>query len=224
MTPFHDPFRSFIPAKSVEAPGRLLVTKRYFNSVVTIGSPANQGPLGRSRGVVIETDPTKNGGRAEVVPLKGVDGITHELSSLNGAEIDRKQGSGSTLGREVTRPVDDIVKVHVHGDEGNPLVLGAPGITYNLDIRIASPQGTNGSADVIVSATHDGFPGYEALVNRLDIPNSNPMLVYSYNPDDTGATPWSLLPFNQVDVQMQQRIPSPFATPVPTPSCPPCRP
>jgi RHS repeat-associated protein len=155
---------TFIPQKQVEAPGRLLVTTRYFD-----GDDRNVGgdeSKYRTQQVIrIETDPNKNGGNPEVKYSRDV-GESVERDS-DGKVIARDKANGDTLGYSIARGDDGTVKIHVYGNESNPLVSGAPGITYNFDIAINS-EGPKGNATVTVAGEHDAFPAYEIKVSRPD--------------------------------------------------------
>jgi hypothetical protein len=112
---------------------------------------------------------------------------------------------------------DDGVSIQVKGNEKDPLLTIAAGITYDATINIKSP-GTQGSATITVTGGHDQFPAYEIFVNRFEQPNSKSTLVYGYDPRKTGTTGWSLIPGNW------NTINPPVTTVIPGQSPPPQQP
>jgi hypothetical protein len=168
-----------------------LVNNRYFG-----GDDRNVGEPGgfRTQQIInIETDPGKNSGNPQVGPINRDTGPSFELSGPGGERIDRGKASGETLGGEVTRDESGVVNIHVYGNEPNPLVSGAPGITYNFDIKVQS-EGTQGNATVSVTGEHDKFPGYEIVVSRPELPKTQSTVVYQHDPRKTGDTALSLMP------------------------------
>jgi RHS repeat-associated protein len=183
--------QTFIPMRTVAAPGRALLNNRYFE-----GDHRNAGEPGGFRTqqiITIETDPRKNGGNPQLGQINRDTGITRELSSPNGEEIDKGRATGETLGGEVSRDESGVVNIHVHGNESDPLVTGAPGITYNFDIKVQS-DGTQGNATITVSGEHDKFPAYEIIVSRPELPKTGSTVVYQHDPREKNTTPWTLFP------------------------------
>jgi RHS repeat-associated protein len=169
------------------------------------GDGRNAGENGTYRThqrIVIETDPSKNGGNPLVGKPERDTGVSKGIlpqgtanPSFGGVVYVPKEdkASGNSLGVDVTRNESGVVNVHAHGNENNPLVP-SPGITYNFDIKVNS-EGPQGSAEVTVTGKHDRFPGYEIIVQRPEAENNAPQVVYDFDPRKNGNTPMSLFPF-----------------------------
>jgi RHS repeat-associated protein len=182
------------------------VTGRTFNGnedregyAPNVGEEFVEGTFKTQQTVVIETDPSKNGGNpvygsTEVNPsgIYGDVGVTHEYDKRDNEIGTGEQASGKTLGGEVTRKDDGSVNVHVHGDEGIPKVSGGPGITYNYDVGVKTDK--NGTT-VSVTGQHDRFPSHIIAAQNLDKPGSKPTVVYSFNAIKEGKTPRQLSPW-----------------------------
>jgi len=181
--------RTFIPQKTVRAPSDSIIgpATRVFR-----GDNRKAGQKGTYRTqqvITIETDPKKSGGNPLVSPPEGRSGLSHELKY--GKEFTR-QASGETLKASAEyQPDGGGVKVNAKGNEGNPFISSAPGITYDLTIGVQS-EGANGKATFTLNGQHDGFPGYELLVVRPETGNDAEQLIYAHDPRDTGQTPLSL--------------------------------
>jgi RHS repeat-associated protein len=200
---------TFIPQPVVEAPGQVLgLNTRYFaGDGRDVGEP---GGFRTQQIITVETDPNQNGGNPLVSSSRDT-GITSEFSGPNGEVIGQGQASGNSLEIAVQRDSNGAVTIHAKGDESNPLIT-SPGITYDLNITVTS-QGTKGNATVQVAGSHDGFPGYEITASRPEL-QSKPVMVYSYDPRKTGATPYALVPGHSVKVNTK---PVTIAAPPPQP-------
>jgi hypothetical protein len=98
------------------------------------------------------------------------------------------------------------VNLHVSGNEGNPLVKGAPGITYDFHVSLAS-DGPQGTVSGTITGTHDGFPAFEILIERPETNENTQTVIYGSNP--TGS-PLSLFPgVNQVSVNQNFTVEAP---------------
>jgi hypothetical protein len=83
----------------------------------------------------------------------------------------RGTASTSNMHVDVTRVNDHQVKAHLYGGAGNPLVVGAPAIDWDLTLTID----TSGTAPHwTLAGAHDGFPAYEVYVNGQTL--------YTYSP------------------------------------------
>jgi RHS repeat-associated protein len=203
--------QTFIPQKSVTDP----VQGRTFE-----GDGRNVGEPGgfRTQQIVnIETDPSR--GAAQSGPFNGISGPSHELSGPGGRIIGEATASGETLEGRVTRSESGVVNIQAKGNEGNPLVSGAPGITYDFNIQVQS-AGTQGNVTVTVTGSHDKFPAYEIMVIRPEVSKPSTTVVYQHDPRQTGNTALSLFPGNQKTINPPVRtvIPAP-----PAPAPPPQR-
>ncbi len=196
--------QTFIPDKSVTAAGRT-----FEGDDRSAGEP---GGFRTQQIVTIETDPSK--GAAQAGPFHGISGPSHELSGPGGRIIGEGTASGETLEGRVTRSESGVVNIQAKGNEGNPLVTGAPGITYDFNIQIQS-QGAQGNVTVTVSGSHDKFPGYEILVTRPEVSKPTTNVVYGYDPRKAETNSgWNLVPGNQ------QTIKPPQTTVIPAPPPP----
>jgi RHS repeat-associated protein len=205
--------QTFIPHKDVTAGGR---TFEGDNRDAT-----GSGGFRTQQIIMIETDPTQNGGNPEISSIKDT-GLTTELTGPGGDPKGSKQAEGESLEVRVSRNQNGAVTIHVKGNESNPMVSGSPGITYDMVVTVTS-NGPNGDAVVGVTGSHDGFPGYEVMASRPEAGGAGAM-VYSYDPRTTGSGPWSLVPGNSVNVNRQATIkPLPPPPPPPPPPSPPRR-
>jgi hypothetical protein len=212
----NNPLRYFDPdgKEKIEVIVRTFIPHNYvMNPAPLAGDGRNVGEEGTFRTeqrVIIETDPSKNGGNPAYGPIEGKTGQSYGLV-LNSTEtvqavVDYINGGlpriplgpskapGNTLDGEVTRSDDGLVNVHLYGSERYQGIPNSPGITYNLDIKVVS-EGAAGNVTVTVSGSHDAFPAYEVIIIRPDAENNGPTVVNSFDPRDTGNTGWSLLPF-----------------------------
>ena len=180
--------QTFIPQKSVTVP---VVNRTFGGDDRNVGEP---GGFRTQQIVTIETDPSK--GAAQVGPFNRDVGPSHELSGPDGRIIGEATASGETLEGRVTRSDSGVVNIQAKGNEGIPLVSGAPGITYDFNIQVQS-AGTQGNVTVTVTGNHDKFPAYEILVTRPEVSKPSTTLVYQHDPRQTGNTGLSLFPGNQ---------------------------
>jgi RHS repeat-associated protein len=199
--------QTFIPQPTVTAP----VSGRTFE-----GDGRNVGEPGGFRTqqiITIETDPSKGG--AEISRSRDT-GITHELNS-DGSIKGQGQAPGETLEAAVTRG-ESGVNIQLKGNERDPLISGAPGITYDFNINVQS-QGTQGNATVTVSGSHDKFPAYEIMVTRIEQPKPTTTVAYGYDPRKTGSSVGSLIPFpgNSQTINPAVRTVIPGQSPPPPP-------
>ena len=176
-----------------------------------IGQPGTHRTQQR---IVIETDPTKSNGFPLLSAGKDI-GTTRGPALLStpssmgspGIIVPYKEGkaSGDTLTAGASQDSKTgVITIIASGNEGNPNIPFAPGITYNLSISIQS-AGPDGEAAVTVSGSHDGFPGYEVIVTRPEADN-NSKVVYGFNPRDHGNSPLSLFPGNSVKVNQPPSV------------------
>jgi RHS repeat-associated protein len=176
---------TFIPDKSATAAGRT-----FEGDGRNVGEP---GGFRTQQSVTIETDPSRGGEQAG--PFNHDTGISQELSGPGGSPIGQSaQASGETLEGRVTRYESGVVNIQAKGNEGNPLVSLAPGITYDFNIKVQS-AGTQGNVTVTVTGSHDQFPAYEISVTRPEVSKPTTTTVYSYDPRQAGTnSPYNLIP------------------------------
>jgi hypothetical protein len=205
--------QTFIPMKSVTVGGRTFE-----------GDDRNAGEPGGFRTqqiVTVETDPTK--GSEQVGVFHGVSGPTHELNP-DGTIKNQGTASGETFEGRVTRLESGVVMIQAKGNEANPLMTGAPGITYDFVIRVQS-NGPQGDVTVTVSGTHDKFPGYEIVVNRPETSGQGATIVYQFDPRLSGNSGWALTGFNPrvINPPVKRVIAPPPPPPPPKPAPTPKR-
>lgn len=178
-----------------------------------IGEP---GSFRTQQTVIVETDPSK--GAALVGSFNRDTGISQELSGPGGQPLGSSaQAAGETLEGAVTRSESGVVNIQAKGNEGNPLVTGAPGITFDFNIQVQS-QGTQGNVTVTVAGSHDKFPAYEILVTRQEVSKPTTTVVYGYDPRKAGTnSAWNLMPGNQQTIKPPQTT----VIPAPPPPAPP---
>jgi hypothetical protein len=199
---------TFIPQPTVKAP----ISGRLFE-----GDDRNVGGSGGFRTqqiITIETDPSKGG--PEVSSFSDT-GITHELGS-DGSIIGQAKAKGDTLEAAVTRG-DSGVFIQMKGNESDPLITGAPGITYDFHLNLQS-QGTQGNLNVTVGGSHDKFPAYEIMVTRIEQSKPTTAVVYGYDPRKTGSGVGALIPGDSQSINPPVRTVIPGQPP---PSRPPTR-
>jgi hypothetical protein len=87
---------------------------------------------------------------------------------------------------DVTRVGPQAVEVHFHGRAGNPLVLGAPEISWDFRLKIDTSTGSSvwTMTDSALSGFggHDGFPAHEIYINNHPI--------HTYHPG--GTSPYTI--------------------------------
>jgi len=176
---------TFIPDKSATAAGRT-----FEGDGRNVGEP---GGFRTQQSVTIETDPSR--GAEQAGPFNHDTGISQELSGPGGSPIGQSaQASGETLEGRVTRYESGVVNIQAKGNEGNPLVSLAPGITYDFNIKVQS-AGTQGNVTITVTGSHDQFPAYEISVTRPEVSKPTTTTVYSYDPRQAGTnSPYNLIP------------------------------
>ena len=178
--------RTFIPQKYVRAPHPNGIIRKFEGDNRDAGKP---GTSRTEQIVTIETDPRRNGGSPMYgQPIRNT-GVTREIGWLG---VYENQSSGETLKATVSRD-KNVVTVQAEGNESNPLIMGAPGITYDLKIGVQS-EGADGNLTVTVNGDHDGFPAYEVLIVRPETGDNTERLVFSHDPRTTGQTAGSLIP------------------------------
>jgi RHS repeat-associated protein len=185
--------RTFIPEKTVTTP-----TGRVFegDNRKAGDNPDRYRTIHR---IEIETDPTKNGGRVLIGEPTGATGVTRELDS-NGEIVDEARADGKSLRQNAERfnikigNFDPVVVVTASGDESNPLVTGAPAITYQFYIGIGS-QGADKPLVFHIGGTVDGFPAYEVTIVRPEASDASERLVWSYDPSVNGNGPMCLIDY-----------------------------
>jgi RHS repeat-associated protein len=168
---------TFIPDQSVTKAGTT-----FEGDGRNVGEP---GGFRTQQSVTIETDPSR--GAAQAGTFNRDTGISQELSGPGGRPIGQSaQASGETLEGRVTRYESGVVNIQAKGNESNPLVPLAPGITYDFNIRVQS-AGTQGNVTVTVAGSHDQFPAYEISVTRPEVSKPTTTTVYSYDPRQAGT-------------------------------------
>lgn len=122
------------------------------------------------------------------------------------------RATGKTM-KATARREGDTITITAGGNEGNPLITGAPGITYNLKITIKK-DGESGKATITVEGAHDHFPAYEVFVSRTK--DDEKKLIYGFDPRTKGYTPLSLMDdttFTQDEAVKTMRPTSPLGFP-----------
>jgi len=80
---------------------------------------------------------------------------------------ERATASNSGLTIAATWTSDSSVQIMAVGEGANPLVFGAPSISYNLNITV---DDSNPSAPTFtLDGSHDCFPGYEVFLNGSSV-------------------------------------------------------
>jgi hypothetical protein len=129
-------------------------------------------------------------------------GISADLSRWdNKTPLRQAQATGETIKATARREGNTII-IEAKEDEGNPLVKGAPGITYDLKIKIEKQA--DGTMTMTTAGSHDHFPGYEVFVSRPNASESDKKLVYGFDPRTKGNTPLGL--FDDYGLAPQQVI------------------
>ncbi len=82
------------------------------------------------------------------------------------------------------------VSITCRCEASNPLVTGAPAISYSIVIIIDKTDPA--APKYSITGTHDGFPAYVIYINNKR--------VYQYDPLATGEGPLSLFPPEEHDV------------------------
>lgn len=182
---------AFIPQEEIDTP--------FFvpNGGTFAGDGRGVGEDGTQRTqqeIVVYADPTHPSGYR--VELPASIGLTQRLDG-DGNVIETGRAPLSGLDAEVTEVRDDgTIVVTMSGQAADPLVPGAPGLTYSITVELTpNPDGT---WTVTASGRHDSFPAYEVLATVGD---GEQQVVYGYDPTYNGAGAFSLFegegfPFN----------------------------
>jgi hypothetical protein len=115
-------------------------------------------------------------------------GHTIEYAYPGGPQIGEGQASGSTVRAFVDShgrsrgSSEAFFRVKMEGDEGNPLVAGAPGITYEVLIYFFTC-----SRKIYWTGWHDRFPSHKFYVDGAR--------VHRFSHVESGTTPIELFPF-----------------------------
>lgn len=117
-------------------------------------------------------------------------GVSRDLSRWdNKTPMRQDQAKGYTIQAMARREGNTII-IKAEEDEGNPLIKGAPGITYRLKIKIEKQP--DGTMTMTTAGLHDHFPGYEVFVSRPNTSEADKKLVYGFDPRTKGYTPRNL--------------------------------
>ncbi|HYG82366.1 MAG TPA: RHS repeat-associated core domain-containing protein, partial [Pyrinomonadaceae bacterium] len=209
--------RTFIPGKTVKAPDVSETTFQDSQRGIIRGKIRTFEGDNRKAGehperfrtqhtIIIETDPSKNGGRP-VYSDEARTGPTREI--LPNGEKREAQATGDTMKlaeASYAQGHPNTVAIRAYGDEPNPLVPGSPGISYDFTIVVRA-SGPGDSATVAILGEHDGFPGYEIAIVRPETGNESETIITSHNPDDEWETPFSLLPPMEWSVIFFKEVP-----------------
>jgi RHS repeat-associated protein len=186
--------RTFIPQPTVNAPNSSPIgpaVRTFKGDDRNIGEHPER--YRTEQRIAIETDPNKNGGKALLWHEKKT-GITTELKY--GGEIHGK-APGDTLKasahHQTNEGVGPLVLVNAKGNEHDPLVPEAPGITYNIKFYVQS-SGPDGAVSIGVDGEHDGFPAYEIFVQRPESSNKSEQFITGYDPRTENNGPSALIP------------------------------
>ncbi|HWM24161.1 MAG TPA: RHS repeat-associated core domain-containing protein [Chthoniobacterales bacterium] len=107
-------------------------------------------------------------------------GLTNEYGP-SGKIIGTGKASGASIKQSVQKKGSDCV-LSMRGNEGNPLVFGGPGITYDAKVTLHS-----GKNAYDWKVKHDAYPSHRLL-------GPNGTAIHQYDPATSGASPWRLFP------------------------------
>jgi RHS repeat-associated protein len=188
--------RTFIPEKTVKAPGGvsgtptqpLPGTRTFKGDDRKAGEHSDR--FRTQQIITVETSREKNGGKP-FISSNARSGPTIELfadgnfkqqanadvSKINGSAIYSMEGS-------------DHITVNATGRASDPLVVGAPNLSYDLSIGLS--YGKDGNLTVSVQGTHTEYPGIEVTVIRPETGNSSEQSIKAYNPAEMGRGLFSI--------------------------------
>lgn len=179
IPPLKVELNTFIPQQSVDAPLWMGTFSGDNRSVGQTGTHRTQHTIN------VESDPSRNPPYRVSI---GVDiGETHKLDE-NGKTIKTATAPRNELSAEQWKvDKDGSIVVDLSGNGKNPLVTGAPGITYDMELRLK--PNANGTWSVNAKGTHDEFPGYEVIAKVGD---GQPVVVHGYDPREHDNGPMNL--------------------------------
>jgi hypothetical protein len=206
-TPFGDPVENYqndITGRELNASrnGPNNATSTHTVTVQSYIGASSTGPfLGDGRGAsaspsdayrtssTITFDPTNPSGSGTVTSTTGV--TVAIVPGPNGPIVRTGHASSSGLTGSSTYVSPGIVRVNLNGSAANPLVPGAPPITYNTSISINFNNGTYAG-----SLTRTDFPSFQIFVDGKPI----------YSSTEVG-TPTNL--YNSTFVPIKGTLPDP---------------
>jgi len=153
------------------------ITRIELVRITFLGSTFNGG-IKTTQTVSVDPDQCTNTFSSKSI------GTTIKYASPTGSAVDSKQASGSTIKQSVSRPNggSDQCKcvLKMSGNEGNPFVPGAPGITYHVTITFDAK-----AKKYEWEVQHDSFPSHKLTGHTGKV-----LLDFSHVA--AGTSPWGL--------------------------------
>lgn len=136
--------------------------------------------------ILVYADPSQPSGYRVELPADV--GLTQRVDG-DGNVVETGEAPVSGLQAEVAEVrADGTIVVTMTGQAADPLVTGAPGLSYAMTVEMA--PNADGTWTITARGKHDSFPGYEVLAT---VGNGDQQVVYGYDPGYNGAGAFSLL-------------------------------
>ncbi len=173
-------FNTFIPQKSIDGP---LGTGTFSGDNRSIGEAGTH----RTQHAISVTDDPSRTPPYRVTISRDI-GETHKLDA-NGNVIKSATASVTDLDPGQWKVgADGSIVIDLKGNGKNPLVWGAPGITYDMQL-VLKPQ-SDGTWSIKAKGSHDEFPGYEI---KASVDGGKPAIVHGYDPREHNKGPGNLM-------------------------------
>ncbi|MEZ0472785.1 DUF3238 domain-containing protein [Luteimonas salinilitoris] len=174
---------AFIPDAQISTPFYVPDGGTFIGDGRQVGEDGTQRT---QQQILIFADPTQPSGYRVELPADV--GLTQRVDD-DGNVVETGEAPLSGLQAEVTEVREDgTIVVTMTGQAADPLVTGAPGLSYDMVVEMK--PNADGTWTVTSSGKHDSFPGYEVLAT---VGNGEQQVVYGYDPGYNGAGALNLL-------------------------------
>jgi hypothetical protein len=173
---------AFIPDEQITTPWYVPDGGTFIGDGRGVGEDGTQRT---QQQILVYADPSEPSGYRVEVPADI--GLTQRVDD-EGNVVETGEAPLSGLQAEVIEVREDgTIVVTMTGQAADPLVTGAPGLSYEMTVEMK--PNPNGTWTVTATGKHDSFPGYEVLATVGD---GEQQVVYGYDPGYNGAGAFGL--------------------------------